>query len=88
MINFDESELRPISEGETCVCMDRISIPMARYEQLLRAETELNVLGVAIEDGPSYRVDEIYKAIKKAREKAASQVVTVKLPEEGEDGAE
>lgn len=90
MIEFDKSMYGSLTadDGHTCICPQHISIPAARYEELIRAETERNVLEAIIESGQSYRADDVLNAIKKARVLAAKQVITVTIPEEEKGDAE
>ncbi len=57
--------------AETGVMMetDYISIPVSQYEDLIRAETERNILEAAIEGEHRYCIDDILDAIKTARKK-------------------
>lgn len=70
-----------------------VEVPLARYEELIRAETELDILKGVYNDGEGrYRLDEVFEAIKKARAKLHLMQVTelhVEMKVEGEEnGAE
>lgn len=68
------------------LCLDSgfVLVPQDRYEELIRAETERDVLEVVITGEKSYNVDVVMGAIKDARRKAFAP------PEkpEGEDDAQ
>lgn len=50
---------------------EMVTIPLALFEELIRAETERDVLEATIE-GSKYDADTVLKAIKKARERHAA----------------
>lgn len=58
----------PVPESAEIEIADYIPIPVDRYEDLIRAETELNVLEAAIDKG-TWATEEVLAAIRKAREK-------------------
>lgn len=56
-----------------------ISIPRGLFEELIRAETERDVLEAAIEGDSSFVVDEVLSAIQKARKKHLKGVVRIDI---------
>lgn len=70
-----------------------VAVPVARYEELIRTETELNIIEGVYNDGEGrYRLEEVFEAIKKARERVTLARVAelrVEMKVEGvENGAE
>lgn len=71
-----------------------IPVPVSRYEELVRAETERNVLEAAISGRSSYTASVVLDAIQSARriEAEAScpqcKKCSAEQPEEGKDDAE
>lgn len=68
------------------LCLDPgfVLVPQDRYEELIRAETERDVLEAVIDGKSSYGIDTVIDAIRAARKKAFAP------PEkpEGEDDAQ
>ena len=58
-------------------------VPQDRYEELIRAETERDVLEATIKGENSYNVDRVLAAIQKARKAAWLKVSTAALNAEG-----
>jgi len=57
---------------------EMVTIPLALFEELVRAETERDVLEATIENG-KYDADTVLAAIKKARDRhAAARCIEVK----------
>lgn len=55
--------------AQLCLEPGFVLVPRDRFEELVRAEAERDVLEVVILDGKSYNVDFVMAAIKKARNK-------------------
>lgn len=64
-----------------------VGVPVSRYEELIRRETELNILTAVYNNGEGrYRVDDVFDAIKRIREpKALSPVQDTETKMEGEE---
>lgn len=62
-----------------------VLLPQDRYEELIRAETERDVLEATIEGSNSYRIDTVMCAIKNARR---AQFLTPRKPEAEGNNAE
>ncbi len=60
-----------------------VLVPQDRYEELIRAETERNVLEATIKGENSYNVDRVLAAIQKARKAAWLKVSAAALNAEG-----
>jgi len=85
--NFGHLEAIEVREAQW------VEVPLARYEELIRAETELDIIKGVYNDGEGrYRLDDVFEAIKKARAKLHLMQVTelhVEMKVEGEEnGAE
>lgn len=63
---------------EVVLVEEMVTIPLALFEELVRAETERDVLEATIENG-KYDADTVLAAIKKARDRhAAARCIEVK----------
>lgn len=63
-----------------------VLVPQDRYEELVRAETERNVLEATIKGENSYNVDKVLRAIQSARKAQWLKVTdTAGAPEAGND---
>ena len=60
-----------------------VLVPQDRYEELIRAETERDVLEATIKGENSYNVDRVLAAIQKARKAAWLKVSAAALNAEG-----
>ena len=67
-----------IREG-VLVEQDYVSIPMGLFEDLIRAETERDVLEATIEGENSFVVSEVLKSIQTAREKHLRGVMRIEI---------
>ena len=56
--------------AELCLDPGFVLVPQDRYEELIRAETERDVLEATIKGENSYNVDRVLAAIQKARKAA------------------
>ena len=68
-----------------------VEVPISRYEELIRRETELNILTAVYNNGEGrYRVDDVFDAIKRIREpKMQGSAQDVEMKTEGaEEDAE
>lgn len=73
------------------LCLDPgfILVPQDRYEELIRTETECNVLEAVIDGKSRYTALDALAAIRQARRKAAGPATPHLTPEpEGEDDAQ
>lgn len=53
--------------AELCLDPGFVLVPQDRYEELIRAETERDVLEATLSDGSSYSAEKVLAAIKSAR---------------------
>lgn len=67
-----------IREG-VLVEQDYVSIPLGLFEDLIRAETERDVLEATIEGENSFVVSEVLKSIQTAREKHLRGVMRIEI---------
>lgn len=58
---------------------DYISIPVGLFEDLIRTETERDILEATIEGKNSYLADEVLSVIKDARKKHLSSVMRIEI---------
>lgn len=56
--------------AELCLDPGFVLVPQDRYEELIRAETERDVLEMGLTAGSGYGADKVLDAIKSARSKA------------------
>lgn len=56
--------------AELCLDPGFVLVPQDRYEELIRAETERDVLEAILSDGTSYSAEKVLDAIKSARSRA------------------
>ena len=62
-----------------------VLVPQDRYEELVRAETERDVLEATIKGENSYNVDRVLAAIQRARKVSAAALNAEGAPEAGND---
>lgn len=81
---MDEKKSPAELVADLCLDPGFVLVPQDRYEELIRAETERDVLEASIDGRGSYNADAVMGAIKVARRKAFAP------PEkpEGEDNAQ
>lgn len=72
--------MEPLDIFEECV-----EVPISRYEELIRRETELNILEAVFNNGEGrYRVEEVFNAIKKVRDQLSpAAMLCVEMKVEG-----
>ena len=72
--------------AELCLDPGFILVPQDRYEELIRAETERDVLEETLLDGTSYSAEKVLAAIRSARIKAyRMKMLTIDTPATMED---
>lgn len=81
---MDEKKSPAELVADLCLDPGFVLVPQDRYEELIRAETERDVLEAVIDGKSSYGIDTVTDAIRAARKKAFAP------PEkpEGEDDAQ
>lgn len=81
--NFnDDSALFPLEADYEEI--DCVPVPVDRFEDLIRSETELAIMEAAIDELASYEAANVLKAIRTARAKFA-RVLVAHSPEAPED---
>lgn len=77
-----EDSKKTLADAVASLCLDPgfILVPQDRYEELIRAETERDVLETSLDGRTSYAAQDVMVAIRQARHKALGLVRPTQQP--------